>query len=72
MNANGAQPHSKVYTTHIGNNSKAPGSPGDTDYRTLQYLFSIRPLLLRTRDVADFPNTQKWSQRVSQNKDMEE
>ena len=38
----------------------------------LQDLFFIKPLLSRTGDVANFPNTEKQTQRVSQNEEIEE
>ena len=36
----------------------------------LQDIFK-RPLPSRTKDVADFPNTQKWAQRLRQNEKTE-
>ena len=40
--------------------------------RALEDLFFVRPLLSRAGDVADFPNTQKQTQRVMQNEETEQ
>ena len=40
--------------------------------RTLKDLFFIRLLLSRTGNVAEFPDTQKQTQRVRQNEETEE
>ena len=48
------------------------GDQGASDCRALQDLFFIRPLLSRVGDGADFPNTEKQTQRVRQNEETEE
>jgi len=41
-------------------------------YRGLQDLFFTKPLLSREGDIAEFPNTEKQTQRGTQNEDREE
>ena len=62
------------HTQHTQHTPEAPGSgeQGTLHYRTLQKLFFIKPLLSRTGDVSDFPNTQKQTERVRQNEETEE
>ena len=40
--------------------------------RALQDLFFIRPLLSSTRDIVDFPNTEKQTQSIWQNEKVKE
>jgi len=55
--------------THIGDTPE--GEQGTLHCRALQDFF-IRSLLSRAEDVADFPNTQKQTQRVRQNEESDE
>ena len=47
--------------------SPGPGEQGTLHSKILQDLFFIKPLPLRTGDVADFSNTEKQAQRLRQN-----
>lgn len=40
--------------------------------KALQKLFSLRPLSSRAADAADFPNTEKQTERLRQNEMTEE
>ena len=51
----------RAHTTHTGDIPEAP-----------EDLFLIRPLLSRSGDITDFPNTYKQTQNVKQNEETEE
>ena len=63
-----------MQATHIGGFPEVPGSgeQGTPHCRALQDLFFIRPRLSTAEDTADFPNTEKQTQRVRQNAKKEE
>lgn len=50
----------------IGDSPEVPGSgeQGTLNCKVLQDLFLMKPLLSRAEGVADFPNTQKLTQRI--------
>ena len=70
LKANAAQSQqSGVLNTQRKQNHKAPGSGehGTLHCRALRDPFFIMPLLSTAGDTADFPNTEKQTQRVRQN-----
>ena len=63
--------HTHTYETPLKCHTSGDIAQGTLHCRVLQNLFFITPLLLRTRDIAGFPNTRN-RHRVRQNEETKE
>ena len=73
LKANVAQTKQQgVHNIHRRHEVPSSREQGTLHCRALQDLFFIKLLPLRVEDVADFPSTQKQTQRVRQNEETEE